>query len=132
MNSQNHVMLLGDLISWYYEHLAGIKSDPTTTAFKRIIMRPDFPAGLTFVKSHHYSSHGLIASEWVREGFRLTWQVVIPHNAEAHVYIPAPKEQIIEGTVKAEKAVGVTFLRTEGDRSVFRVKSGTYVFKVRQ
>ena len=26
MNSQNHVMLLGDLLIWYYENLAGIRS----------------------------------------------------------------------------------------------------------
>jgi len=27
MNSGNHVMLLGDLIIWYYQHLAGIQAD---------------------------------------------------------------------------------------------------------
>ncbi|MDR1675436.1 MAG: family 78 glycoside hydrolase catalytic domain, partial [Tannerella sp.] len=30
MNSRNHVMLLGDLIIWYYENLAGIKNDPSS------------------------------------------------------------------------------------------------------
>ena len=132
MNSQNHVMLLGDLLSWYYEHLAGIKSDPSTPAFKQIIMRPDFPDGLTFVKSYYYSSYGLIVSEWMREGFKLTWNVVVPHNTEAFVYIPAPKGQVYEGDTKADRAKGVSFVRTEGDRSVFKVKSGSYVFKVSQ
>lgn len=46
MNSGNHVMLLGDLLVWYYEDLAGIKSDEVKTAFKKIIMRPCFPEGL--------------------------------------------------------------------------------------
>lgn len=40
MNSWNHVMLLGDLLIWYYEDLAGIKPDPSIPAFKRIIMKP--------------------------------------------------------------------------------------------
>lgn len=132
MNSQNHVMLLGDLMSWYYEHLAGIQSDPTTPAFKRIIMRPDFPDGLSFVKAHHQSPYGTIVSEWVREGFRLTWNVVVPPNTEALVYIPAPRNQIHEGGVKAVTAKGVSFVKTEGDRSVFKVRSGKYVFRVRQ
>ena len=28
MNSGNHVMLVGDLVIWLYENLAGIKSRP--------------------------------------------------------------------------------------------------------
>ena len=31
MNSQNHVMLTGDIIPWMYEDLAGIKSDEKST-----------------------------------------------------------------------------------------------------
>ncbi len=40
MNSQNHVMLTGDIITWMYEDLAGIKSDEKSSGFKKIIMRP--------------------------------------------------------------------------------------------
>ena len=36
MNSANHVMLLGDLLIWYYENLAGIKK------FKRICWIPSY------------------------------------------------------------------------------------------
>ncbi len=46
MNSGNHVMLLGDLMTWYYENLAGIKSDPQQVGFKKIVMAPYFPDGL--------------------------------------------------------------------------------------
>lgn len=130
MNSQNHVMLLGDLITWYYEHLAGIKCASDGPGFKRIIMRPDFPDGLKFVKSYYYSMHGLIVSEWMREEFRLSWEIVVPHNTEAEVYIPAPKKQVYEGGIPVSRAKGVKFLHNDSDRSVFRVKSGTYHFTV--
>ncbi|RYG01943.1 MAG: alpha-rhamnosidase, partial [Chitinophagaceae bacterium] len=43
MNSQNHVMMLGDLLIWYYENLAGIKS--ADAAFKKIIMKPEMING---------------------------------------------------------------------------------------
>lgn len=42
MNSGNHVMLLGDLLTWYYESLAGIKNAPGSVAFKKLRMAPDF------------------------------------------------------------------------------------------
>ena len=32
MNSGNHVMLVGDLVVWLYEYLAGIQPDPTSPA----------------------------------------------------------------------------------------------------
>ena len=35
MNSANHVMLLGDLLIWYYEDLAGIKCADSAQAFKK-------------------------------------------------------------------------------------------------
>lgn len=55
MNSQNHVMMLGDLLVWFYENLAGIRTDPAKPAFRRIVMNPDFPEGLDFVEASHHS-----------------------------------------------------------------------------
>ena len=40
MNSGNHVMLVGDLLIWLKEYVAGIKPDPDQPGFKHIIMRP--------------------------------------------------------------------------------------------
>ena len=42
MNSGNHIMLLGDLVSWLYEDVAGIRADTDKPGFKHIIMKPDF------------------------------------------------------------------------------------------
>ena len=42
MNSQNHVMLMGDLLVWCFEDLAGIRSHPDYPAFKKILMAPVF------------------------------------------------------------------------------------------
>jgi Bacterial alpha-L-rhamnosidase. len=46
MNSGNHVMLLGDLLIWYYEDLAGIKCAPGSVAYKKLLMEPNFPKAL--------------------------------------------------------------------------------------
>ena len=35
MNSRNHVMLLGDLLIWFYEDLAGIKNAPASVGSSR-------------------------------------------------------------------------------------------------
>ena len=40
MNSGNHVMLLGDLLSWLFEYVAGIM--PERRGFRTVFMHPDF------------------------------------------------------------------------------------------
>ncbi len=128
--STNHVAMVGDVLNWCYENVAGIRCAPDGPGFKQIIMRPDFPDGLTFVKCTYKSAHGMVVSNWERKGIHLDWEIVVPHNTNAFVYIPAPRNQVYEGETPASKAAGVTFVKTEGDRSVFKVGSGTYRFKV--
>jgi len=88
MNSGNHVMLLGDLIIWYYEDLAGIKNHPESVAYKKLWMEPKFPEGLSHVKASYNSVYGEIKSEWTREKDAFSWDVTIPANTSAIVRIP--------------------------------------------
>ncbi len=89
MNSRNHVMLLGDVLVWMYEDLAGIKNHPESAGFKKILMQPVFPEGLSFVEASHRSPYGLISSSWKRDGDRLEWTVTVPANCSAEVVLPA-------------------------------------------
>jgi alpha-L-rhamnosidase len=88
MNSANHVMLLGDLIIWYYEDLAGIKNYPGSVAYKKLWMEPKFPEGLSHVKASYKSAYGEIRSEWSRENGKFSWNITIPGNSSAVVKLP--------------------------------------------
>ena len=126
MNSQNHVMLLGDLLIWLYEDLGGIKSDAVETGFKKIIIKPSFVKDLDYVKASHDSPYGKIESHWKREGSSLTWSISVPANTSAEVYMPA-------GFDKEKMSVeGATLLRMEKGCAVYNVGSGRYTFKVQQ
>jgi len=129
MNSHNHVMLLGDLIIWFYENLSGIKTDPENPGFKKIKMKPSLIEGLDFVKASYHSVHGLIKSDWKKDGNRFIWSITIPGNTKAEVYVPARSENsVTEGGKEASSANGVRFIRMEGDRAVFEIGSGDYSF----
>lgn len=95
--SGNHVMLLGDLLSWYYESLAGIQTDKSEVGFKKIILKPIFPAGLDFVKASHNSPYGLIISEWNRVGDVINWKITIPANTTAAIGLSTYKNVSIDG-----------------------------------
>ena len=129
MNSGNHVMLIGDFVIWLYEDLAGIKPDADQPGFQHIILKP-LPVGdLKFVKATHRSPHGLIVSDWKRDGGNFDWQIEIPANTTATVFVPAKSlDGVFEGGQFAKTAAGVKFLRMEGGRAVFNVGSGKYHF----
>ncbi len=87
MNSGNHVMLLGDLIIWEYEYLGGIRA--IEPGYKKIQLKPYPIDGLDFVNCSYESVSGRIESNWRHDGNRFEWDVTIPANTEAEVWIPS-------------------------------------------
>jgi alpha-L-rhamnosidase len=76
------------LDGWFYQGLAGIRADPTAPGFKKIIIKPAIVGDLTWVKAHHDSPYGRIASNWQRDGHKLTMDITIPANTTATVFVP--------------------------------------------
>ena len=86
MNSGNHVMLLGDLIIWEYEYLAGIRVlKPGNNTF---MLKPYLMDGLDYVNCSYNSVLGRIESNWRRKGKRFEWDILIPANTTATVMVP--------------------------------------------
>lgn len=129
MNSQNHLMLLGDFSTWLYEDLAGIKPDPEHPGFKHIVVHPRIAENLDFVRASHDSPYGRIATSWHRNGHSFTLRLSIPPNTTATVYVPAANPSSVrEGGKPAEKSSGLTFIRTVPGAVVYEIVSGDYVF----
>ncbi len=129
MNSGNHVMQIGDLVIWMRQYLAGIRPDPETQGFARIIIRPTPVGDLTWVRASYESVRGTIRSAWKKEGGELTLDMTIPPNTTATVYVPAADAgHVTEGGKPLEKAEGVKILRTEAGSVVMAVESGTFRF----
>lgn len=115
MNSGNHVMLLGDLLIWYYEDLAGIKA--AAPGFKQIEMHPLVNNNpLSFVQATHESPYGTIKSHWNKDGKVFNWSIEIPANTEATIWVPAKSRQDVQ---------------LNGRQAFIGEKEGCYLYKVR-
>ena len=124
MNSRNHVMLLGDLLIWFYENLAGIQNDPSAVGFKKIWMEPVFPEKLDAVDATYESPYGKIGSSWKRNGDQLAWHVTIPPNTTATVKLPA------RFGVKPDTAEpGIRSVREEDGFLIVELGSGAYLLE---
>lgn len=94
MNSANHVMLLGDLITWMYEWVGGIR--PEEEGFKHIRLAPAFDVpDLSFVNVSYETPYGKVVSHWTKTVMKYAWKVTVPCNTTATVVLPDGSERKI-------------------------------------
>ncbi|GAC1466249.1 MAG: hypothetical protein NVSMB9_06590 [Isosphaeraceae bacterium] len=130
MNGESQKILSGNLEAWFYQTLGGINYDPERPGFKHITLRPRPVGDLTFVQASHRSLYGPIVSHWRRDGEAFLWEVAVPPNTTATVYVPArDTATVTEGGKPAGKAEGVRFLRDEAGSAVYAIGSGRYTFR---
>jgi alpha-L-rhamnosidase len=126
MNSFNHYSL-GACGEWMFRSMLGIETDGA--GFKKITMKPELGEGITWAKGHYDSIQGRISSDWKIENKTFHWNITVPANTTATVYVPAKDAAAVTESGKAaSEAEGVKFLRMENDRAVYQVAAGTYQF----
>ena len=92
-------------------------------------MNPRIPDDLKYARAEHDSPYGLIVSDWKRDGQTFTWNITVPTNTTATIYIPAKSaKDIDESGEPINKATGVKFLQMQNDRAVINIDSGCYKF----
>jgi alpha-L-rhamnosidase len=130
MNGESQKILSGNLEAWLYQTLGGINYDPEHPGFKHVILRPRPVGDLSFVHSSHRSLYGAIISDWKIEAGAFVWNVAVPPNTTATLYVPAnDAAAVTEGNQPAARAESVRFLRMEAGAAVYSVGSGTYAFR---
>ena len=90
--SDNH-MMFGEIGAWFFKGLGGIFPDPEQPGFKHIILRPNFVRDLKHFEAQFESPYGLITSKWKREKGKIIYEVIVPANSSATLYLP----EIIDG-----------------------------------
>ena len=96
MNSGNHVMLLGDLLTWEYEYLGGIR--PLKPGYEEIELRPCPGSGLDWVDCSYDSARGRISSKWEIENGVFKWDIKTPKGIRTEVWLPgSDAPQVVYG-----------------------------------
>ena len=92
MNSGNHVMLLGDLLTWCYQYLGGIRQQGQS--YQHIVLRPSFEIqDCEWANVSYKSPYGNIVSNWRKTLQHLEWDVEIPCNTSAEICLPNGKKE---------------------------------------
>jgi len=85
--SDNH-MMFGEIGAWFFKGLGGIFPDPEQPGFRHIILRPHFVNDLAHFEARFNSPYGMITSKWRREKKHIVYQVTVPANSTASLYLP--------------------------------------------
>jgi alpha-L-rhamnosidase len=129
MNSGNHVMLVGDLLIWLHEYVAGIRPDPESPGFKHIIVRPHPLGDLTEASATRRTLHGTVSVAWKIAGGRFTLALQVPPNTSATLQLPERySASVREGSGPAGETPGVQPAMVKDGGAVYRVGSGSYQF----
>src|SRR5262249_53010017 len=129
MNSFNHYAIAaGD--EWTYGVILGINNDDAHPAYEHFILRPYLGGGLSWAKGSYDSIRGRIESAWSVADGKLKFDVTIPPNTTATVFVPAKEPASVrESGGPAAASVGVKFVKFENGAAVFTVQSGKYSFE---
>jgi alpha-L-rhamnosidase len=125
--SQNHPMF-GSVNEWFYRSLLGINA--ASPGFKKIIIMPQPPQGLSYAKGSYNSVYGPIKSEWEIKNQKFNLNVEIPVNTTAEIWLPAKDiPNITEGGNPVGQISNIQFLREEKGYAVYATGSGSYAFR---
>jgi alpha-L-rhamnosidase len=129
MNSFNHYAL-GALGAWMYNHSLGIQRDVMKPGFRHIILKPAYGGDVTYAKGHYDSVYGRISSGWELNNGTFKYNVTVPANTTATVYIPTNNVNTVkESGQPIAKVNGVKFIEFKDGKAVYELESGSYDFR---
>jgi alpha-L-rhamnosidase len=117
--SRNHPMF-GSIDEWFYRSLLGI--NPESPGFKKITLKPQPAGDLTWARGTYNSVHGRIVSDWKIENGKFLYQISIPANTTATVYVPSSNGKI------SEQGKDIENIKYQNGNAVVNVGSGSYSF----
>lgn len=128
--SNNHLML-GHLMEWFYAGLGGISQNENSAAYREIVLKPWVVGDLNEVKTSYMSPYGQIRSNWQKQGSKLTFNVSVPVNTTALIYLPVRQESVVKENDREISSVNdIQYISDEKDRKIYKAGSGDYSFTV--
>ncbi|MNR00821.1 Bacterial alpha-L-rhamnosidase [compost metagenome] len=129
-SSNNHAFLIGGLSAWFYKHIAGISA--LQPGYEKVRIKPFIPHDMNRASAQIQTVRGMVKSSWERSGKQLIFDIVIPPNATADVYVPVDNlESIMYETNSYPFELNMKgSVRQEGNYAIYSVGSGYHNFKV--
>ncbi len=95
-NSLNHIMF-GEIGTWLYKYLAGIRLDTVENGFKKTILRPYFPDDMSYMDVSYRTSYGELKIHWEKVDGEVFYNLHVPEAMTVVLYTPDFKIRELDG-----------------------------------
>ena len=123
--SNNHLML-GHIMEWFYEGIAGISQSEGSAGYKKMVIRPQITGDIDFARADFNSVYGTIKTDWKKTKDAFELKTTIPVNTSAMICLPAEEKSIIR--INGEQLLNYKW---ENGYALLDIGSGDYVFQVK-
>jgi alpha-L-rhamnosidase len=102
-------------------------------AFKTIEMKATMTlSGLDSVNASYQTPYGLVKSRWKKQLGLLEWNITVPPNSKAVVYLPVTNPGNVKESGKVIQAnAGIKYLGESKGNVMVEIGSGDYDFKLK-
>jgi alpha-L-rhamnosidase len=101
--------------SWFYQAIGGITPNENYPGYRRVLIDPQVPQGITWAKATKETPYGTIAVDWKTENKMMKIKMEIPVGCKAGVIIPESNETYVLN--------GQTY---KMDEPIIELESGNY------
>lgn len=127
MNSFNHYSY-GAVGEWMLGYQAGIVANDGKAGYQSFLLQPTVGGTFTDLSASYDSAFGTIESSWTaKDGAMATYDVVVPANTTATLYLPTEVKD-------ASELDGATYVKAEEHNGiktqVYQLVAGTYHFEI--
>jgi alpha-L-rhamnosidase len=133
MNSEALLIQAGSLGAWFIESLAGITPHPDGPGFMKFNLQPCLTSGLNWLRAEVNTPYGVIVSNWHHEDEKWIWNIIIPPNTTAIIYIPGDDfNAITENGNSINSVPGILKLSgIQNGKCICHLDAGVYCFNVK-
>ncbi|MDO8343481.1 MAG: family 78 glycoside hydrolase catalytic domain [Cellvibrio sp.] len=129
MNSFNHYSF-GSVGAWMISDSLGIQQDENIPGYKHFIFRPtpDPTGKMTWAKGFYDSNYGRIKSGWEISANTTTYNLVVPANTSATLFLKTGSENLVS---EKANAGAIRFIKFTNGETIYELTPGSFSFKVR-
>ncbi len=132
MNSFNHYSY-GAIGDWMYRVMAGLDTDEDEPGYKHIKIKPHVGGNFKYVSASLQTNYGTLSSAWKILTGKILFDIEIPPNSTATIYLPASAaDAITENGIALSLIKDISLAGTADGAVILKVGSGKYNFEVKQ
>jgi alpha-L-rhamnosidase len=121
--------MFGSVSEWFFRWLGGIRPDPDHPGFKKFLINPVVPDGLSEVNCSYISPFGEIVSNWCVRDDTIEYEINIPEGSLATINLPVTEEHKINVQVLGNTDFNTT-VSDQDFQGPFELPPGDYIITV--